>query len=199
MRELPRRRSIIIDDISVSAIADTVILNIDQEALDVTTEYEPDPDWAFVDTEGHFHAYSFDASGRSSLPTLTGSTITEPCNGCDDADCEGFQRTEYHCLLCGDLAAPRHRRTEGRKTIPGRENWNLNFKTRELAASWSYRGARCSIVLNGFTREQLFGIATLDTMTQHIGGWLTVGFTAAGPLGRRASNPSRSSATEASR
>jgi hypothetical protein len=97
-------------------------LVIEDEHIDITTEYEPDPTWEYLDPAGHYHARS---TGDPALPTL--KALAEHVN-CDDpahGDCEGYTRTTYQCIACDAPVEPRHRRTEGRRFMRGRQSWTV--------------------------------------------------------------------------
>lgn len=100
-------------------------LQLDYQQIDITTEFERDPDWTFIDAAGHFHAWTKDGE----LPTLNGITVEMPCNGqCGndyDEPCEGYTRTEYHCRVCDEIVEPGYRRTTERKYMPGRMIWSV--------------------------------------------------------------------------
>ncbi len=154
------RKAVILDGRDVSAIVGTVILHIETERVDVTTRYEPDPQWTFTDAAGHFHAYSFN-DRHSTLPTVNYITVQEPCNGCDDDNCEGFERREYHCLICSELVEPKTRKTTGRKYQPGLRTWRLDFRTSDTEAFEHKK--TYSVVLKGFDTDEQFGVAHLQT------------------------------------
>ncbi len=42
----------------------TASLDVDQEQIDITSEWERDPDWTFVDESDHIHAYAKDGELR---------------------------------------------------------------------------------------------------------------------------------------
>lgn len=102
-------------------------VSIDQDHIDITTEYEPDPTWTHVDSNGHFHAY---AAGNA-LPTLDAVSVEQPCDG---EECggvcggEGYTRTEYYCRICNEIVEPKSRRTSGRKYMPGLTSWYVEVE-----------------------------------------------------------------------
>lgn len=172
-------KALILDGRDVSNIIGTVVLNIEVERVDVTARYEPDPEWTFTDAAGHFHAYSFN-DRHTTLPTVSYVTVHEPCNGCDDDNCEGFERREYHCYICNELVEPKTRKTIGRKYQPGLRTWRVDFRTSDPEA-FDTKKKSYSVVLRGLDKDELFGIAYLQMegrpTSLSLRGW--------GELGRR--------------
>lgn len=103
-------------------------LEIDYERIDITSEFEPDLAWTYVDGRGHFHAYTADEK----LPTLRGIPIEVPCDGaCGfEGGCEGYTRTEYRCRLCDEVVEPKTRRPFGRRYMDGAERWTVKAVAR---------------------------------------------------------------------
>lgn len=104
--------------------------NVEQEWLDVTTEFEPDPSWWHVDGHGHVHRWMVEGDPstpltdpsreRWELSTLVQVNDPEPhwCELCRG----GYQPQHDECRTCGDTVEPRSRRTAGRRYIPGMEH-----------------------------------------------------------------------------
>lgn len=97
-------------------------LVIEDEHIDITTEFEPDPTWEYVDPAGHYHARS---TGDPAFPTLKTLREHVDCDRPAHEDCEGYTRTTYQCLVCEALVEPRHRRTEGRRFMRGMQSWSV--------------------------------------------------------------------------
>lgn len=66
---------------------------------------KPDPRWSHTDSRGHYHAFA-----GTGLPTLRSAEVPVPCDGSCGGTCggEGYTRTEYTCLACGEIVKPSH-------------------------------------------------------------------------------------------
>lgn len=116
---------------------------VTRELIDVTTEYEADPNWRHVDSHGHVHRWMagpdpvvplteshlhyLHPEQRPVLPSLVNVGDPEPhwCELCHGE----YQPTHYECRLCGDVVKPRSRRTVGRRHIPGLKS--IEFEVEE--------------------------------------------------------------------
>ncbi len=170
-------------------------LSIDQERLDVTTFGEskvPDPEWTYVDQNGHFHAWNLEEEGRPRI--FTADERFEIRYGIHCDSCE--ERIEYEvslgwfCVLCNEaipnpgLAPDPNPVT----SLPGRKTWEITFENQDGFPGLGeiLQGQKqCSIRI---PRIHAFGIASCSRFSwsgaagEH-GGW---NFTLYGtsPLGR---------------
>jgi hypothetical protein len=108
-----------------------------QEWIDATAEYEPDPNWTFVDSNGHEHRWMagpFDPlvpltrpqQQTAVVPTLVKVDDDEP-HWCED--CQGdYQPWHYECRVCGDRVSPRTRHAMGRNYIPGMRHFEVEVE-----------------------------------------------------------------------
>lgn len=82
-------------------VAEFPSLRIEQDFIDISQPFEPDPEWNYVDTAGHFH--SWDMCGeKPKLPTLR---YVEDIPGTGEYPPYGH----YECIRCGAEVAPVHR------------------------------------------------------------------------------------------
>lgn len=92
---------------------------IETEQVDVTPAQtiKPNPDWSFVDRQGHYHAFSDDE--HNLLPTLRG-VFDE-----DDPETVG-----YHCRICNYEVEPMWNSTRSTTRIyaPGRMSWRVELR-----------------------------------------------------------------------
>lgn len=108
---------------NISVIAASITADVDR--VDVTTRFEPDPDWISKDSADHMHGFTADGK----LPTLNRLDIHEDCTDETHEDgCEGWDRPEYHCLVCDEIVKPQMRETRGRRYIDGRTTWSVRVK-----------------------------------------------------------------------
>ncbi len=177
-------------------------LSIDQERLDVTTFGEskiPDPEWTYVDQNGHFHAWNLEVADRPKIFTAderfeirTNAHSVEPgtyCEACEYGDTYSIS-LGWFCVLCAKkipnpgLAPDPNPVT----SAPGRKTWQIEFENQDGFPGLSriLQGQdQCSIRI---PRIHAFGIASCSRFTwdgaagEH-GGW---NFTLFGtsPLGR---------------
>lgn len=158
-------------------------IEVHTEPIDVTTEFEPDPTWSTVDSNGHFHAFTRD----NTLPTLLATQIQMPCDGqhlvpMEDEFCEGYIKTEYHCTICDEEIKPAMRHTSGRKYAPGIKSWTINV-TGNAADLWQLSGlVSVRVESEGKT---YFGIGHFALRTAESSGAATGLITGRGELGTR--------------
>lgn len=84
-------------------------LMVEAEKIDVSTNLpRADKDWSFVDSNGHFHAYSQAAEGQHGrYPTLYTRIEEVSCGDPDhDADCDGANITHWLCVVCDEEVVP---------------------------------------------------------------------------------------------
>lgn len=103
---------------------------IEQDLIDVTTEFENDPNWVHVDSHGHVHRWMAGPDPLTPLrepqrqtavlPSLKYVLDSEPhwCELC----LGDYQPGHYECTICGESVSPGTRRTVGRNYIPGRKS-----------------------------------------------------------------------------
>lgn len=100
-------------------------LTIEHEQIDITTRFEPDPAWQYVDPSGHYHAWS---TADPKLPTLRTHQEHVGCDDPEHEDCEGYTRTTYACVACDAPVEPRHRPTSGRRYMRGMQSWSAEVE-----------------------------------------------------------------------
>lgn len=89
---------------------------------------KPDPTWTHIDQQQHYHAYDDDGE----LPTLTSRRVHLECDGLhvgaydDQADCDGYDVTEWHCRICGEHVEPGRVSDAGPFHIPARKSWHAD-------------------------------------------------------------------------
>lgn len=85
-------------------------IEVTQDWLDVSSMFEPDPNWRYIDAKGHGHYYHSD---KTPYPTLKWRK-----NMVTDEDGEKWDAGWYQCPRCRERIKPGIRSGEGRK-IPG--------------------------------------------------------------------------------
>jgi len=98
------------------------------EMIDISSsEYDPDPNWVFVDALGKEHRWVYAANHKWHLPTLKRRTICEnsdekecsaseapcsgaACEGCELYDIVRYEREEWYIQKTGEVVEPRYRR-----------------------------------------------------------------------------------------
>lgn len=111
-------------------------VTIEQDMIDVTPEYEPDPSWVHTDSNGHVHRWMAGPDPLASLrnpreqtaelPSLVRVDDPEP-HWCPE--CLGdYQPQHYECRLCRDVVTPQYRRTVGRYHIPGLKHMTIEVE-----------------------------------------------------------------------
>lgn len=101
-------------------------VTVDQEQIDITSEFEPDPGWVHVDSHGHEHRWVSAGESADRLPSLIEVDDDEP-HWCED--CQGdYQPSHYQCRLCGDMVFPASRRTVGRRYMPGFKHLSIDVQ-----------------------------------------------------------------------
>lgn len=106
------------------------LLTIEQEIIMVRSEYAvlPDPNWRHVDSNGHAHVWA----GKE-IPTLNHGYEHFECDGvCGDPGCEGYHRSLWTCLVCGERVEPAYvpdyqARNEG-VAVDGMKSWRIDAK-----------------------------------------------------------------------
>lgn len=173
----------IINGKPISAIAVTT----QQDMVDVTTQFEPDPSWTYVDRKGHFHAYTGD-DNTSHYPTLKTRHVHTECSlggtdgGCPDHnECDGDWESSLVCVICEQEVTPGSRTTVGRSFIPGLQSWSV-----EAAGVWAESGDVVSVRLNDSRGLPLyFGVAQCSDMRYGSSDTVyTARFEGIGPLAR---------------
>lgn len=113
-------------------------LTVEREQIDifVATKSEPDMDWEYVDTAGHFHAFTTDGK----LPTLDTREEHVDCGHPEDGEdeCEGYDVTVYFCRICGATIKPEYEVTHpsGPESIAGRMSWQVQVPVYIKLGDW---------------------------------------------------------------
>lgn len=157
-------------------------------SLSISREFEtvfsnsgsPDLNWEYVDSGGHFHAYTSDGK----LPTLRRREEHQDCNGMCGGVCEGegYTITKHSCLLCNEDVTPGWVAGEYSVNIPGPISWEVEAEVyvdplREVSLRIDIESRR------------FFGIAVAkDTCINGYFGetYAITTFTGIGPLGEKA-------------
>lgn len=126
-----------------------VDLTVDVEQIEVMTMTEPDPTWEHVDPAGHYHARTKDGG----YPTLHTHSEHVDCTDPGGDDCDGYDITTYHCIVCDAEVKPGSRPTTFRKYIPGRETWSVEVEQHVPD------GERVSVVIDTGEGRRCFGFA----------------------------------------
>jgi hypothetical protein len=135
----------------------------DREQIDVSMEKEvaPDPGWEFMDSQGHYHAWSTDGE----LPTLDSRAEHRDCDGVHlfpvEGECEGYDVTRWSCSVCSEDVEPGTvTRQNVTRYIPGLESWTVVA----YDAVVGYGSDRVSLRVSTGT-ETLFGFAVPTDVT----------------------------------
>lgn len=107
---------------------------VSNEPIDVTpmTTIDPDREWTYTDSQGHWHAFSDDK--ETILPTLfrrqTDHEHQEPPD--EDGWVETWTSTEvtWHCRICAEVVTPKwiERTNTHRVLMPGRMSWRVEVR-----------------------------------------------------------------------
>lgn len=149
-------------------------VQITQDYIDVSsaTATKRDPDWSFVDSNGHFHAWA--DSDVNDLPTLRVEQI--PCDGaCGDPD---DTISLYLCKICGEEVEPRTEPDYAARNgarIPGQRSVTITVHNERLAPE-----TRLSMLVRMGDKEY-FGIGkVVNVERQSLGGQIEERLTLAG-------------------
>jgi hypothetical protein len=157
-------------------------IDYDVEQIDVTASVEPDPNWTFLDSAGHMHAYT----KKGNLPTLKAEQREIVCTDPDhDDDCEGYWITEYHCRICSELIEPKMREATSRKYMPGRASWEVRFKARMEDGFALYVQDHVSVWTQDGHKVVHFGVGQLLVHRVNSEGFADGVVVGIGELGRR--------------
>lgn len=133
-----------------------------------------DPNWTFIDSAGHFHAYDADEK----LPTLTVESERMPCS-CETCGGEGYYVIHRHCLICREEITPGTIAGPHEVTIGLRRSWSVKAKLATLPSA-----ERVSVRFEG--APTLFGVATVRGSGFSHSDMVDVELTGEGPLSRMA-------------
>jgi len=99
------------------------------EAIDVTPIREHDPNWKYIDKQGHRHTWHKPKGAEDQskdylweLPTLR--AVSYIC-GYSDYD-DPMYKTHYYCKKCGEQVWPGHRSTIFRRFVPWVRQYYVN-------------------------------------------------------------------------
>ncbi len=153
-------------------------LDIQTELIDITssTATKPDPAWEHIDPAGHFHAY--DRDGK--LPTLVARSRHVACNGgCgDEGECEGYDVTDFYCLICDAEVQPKRIPDTEPKSAPGLTTWEVSVHQHlEI-------GQKVSVRLT-YGDTMRFGVAQVVDVAVQFDRPIISKLIGAGPLGQR--------------
>lgn len=97
----------------------TVNYHGQQEMIDATPLQEPDPNWLYIDAEGHEHRWWHDRT-----PTLQ-QIIDIPSSGDPGEDDWTPAVTHLECIICGEHIEPGWRTPLSRRMIGGLKSYTL--------------------------------------------------------------------------
>ena len=100
---------------------------------------DPDPNWTFIDTHGHFHAYTADMK----LPTLDERAEWHEYFEPDEETGEtGYTTLHLHCRICDEEIRPgRIDRGGYRRFAAGRTSWTVRVNGEARCATRSPSGS----------------------------------------------------------
>jgi len=135
--------------------------DVETEQIDVTLEFviRPDPEWSFVDQQGHYHAFTADDE-HNILPTLRGTFIEEA------------ESVVYRCRICNTEVKPKWttQRSTHRTYAPGKMSWRVELRAGRPHARLlsEMNGTSVSVrIEEGDTT--VFGIGLLRTIGAGVG------------------------------
>jgi hypothetical protein len=139
-------------------------LNVKSELIDISTAYEPDPNWVFVDTLGKEHRWAYAANHKWHLPTLRIRVVHDagdmecslgesPCPGaacerCDDFKRAGYDREEFFVPETGEAVEPGYRTAAGPRYMRGLTAYLGEYESDELPRCGNgdaYRFEECDV------------------------------------------------------
>jgi hypothetical protein len=161
---------VLIDGVDVLAPASNIQVGEECEECDVTTMFEPDPNWQHTDSAGHYHARATD---RPFYPTLVERKrlheAYEYDGDGDDCRMDEWYEPYLVCALCEEEIKPGVRPGE-RRSMPGRRRVDLMIAFPPgLTPSIIEQRKRCSVAVLFGQRVKLFGIAeaTISRLGPH--------------------------------
>lgn len=131
-----------------------------QEQFANGQESRPDLSWSFVDSARHFHAFD---SKTSTLPTLRSHTVRMNCNGLcgHDENCEGYDKTLWHCRICGERVRPEYRTVDKRILVARDNSWGAVIHGPLIMPSAS--APQFSVLIQEDGKPERFGVAQVTS------------------------------------
>jgi hypothetical protein len=159
----------------------TLIIEQHYEIVRSNIATKPDQRWEHIDTHDHFHAY--DQDGK--LPTLVNRARHIDCDGTCGGVCEGegYDITEWFCVICDEQVKPGRLDDHGPHSIPTRKDWTIKVET-----SRPITGDRVTVRFDLGEGKVLFGVAMTggsDVTSERDYTSVVTKLYSAGPLGIR--------------
>ena len=110
------------------------VFSLERSVIEVTSMHRPDPQWHFVDKQGHEHVW-FDGEGvatRNYNPRTryTLRTVTRVHDGwVYDEDGERREVWHWECSQCGEQVNPGYTADDCEQYIPGIAHYKINGVT----------------------------------------------------------------------
>ena len=154
---------------------ETMALEMERDMIDMTCPIEPDPNWAFIDAAGHFHA----RSKKGTLPTLEMKREYVSCPDSAEGCCDGYDDTWLECVLCHEKIVPGTRPGQ-RSSISGPMHWRIT-----VSGVYIEPGTRVNVRIDREGKPVMFGIAECTSLDVAPGDRYTADLIGIGELGYR--------------
>lgn len=160
--------------------------------VETTAAGKPDLAWTFVDSNGHYHAYSQtnlsnDAGEGKPYPTLLSRVEHIDCDGHHlapimDDPCEGYDVVRYHCRICDEEIKPDMIPGPHSFTVAGLTTWQVTCESPSAPyAEIDRRPVSVRAVTKHSGQEiEYFGVAHRFDQS-----WPSFVLLGVGPLGKR--------------